>query len=65
METLFPREWIRNDVRSGMCDTNTHYPVLEGKNIVQQMKSNPHFYVVMDKGNFGKGTDVYVQKPDA
>jgi hypothetical protein len=48
-----------------MCDTNTHYPVLEGKNIVQQMKSNPHFYVVMDKGNFGKGTDVYVQKPDA
>jgi len=41
-----------------MVEEETVYPVLDGKNIAQQMKSHPHSRVVMDKGDFGKGTEV-------
>ncbi len=45
-----------------MVEEETAYPVLEGKNIAQQMKSHPHSCVVMEKGRFGKGTEVHIEK---
>lgn len=48
-----------------MVEEETVYPVLKGKNIAQQMKAHPHSHVVMDKGDFGKGTDVYIQTSGA
>ena len=48
-------------ISRAMVEEETVYPVLEGKNIAQQMKAHPHSHVMMDKGDFGKGTEVYIQ----
>jgi len=44
-----------------MVEEETVYPVLEGKNIAEQMRSHPLAYVVMEKGSFGKGVEVNIK----
>jgi hypothetical protein len=41
-------------------EEETVFPVLEGKDVAEQMRNHPHAYVVMDKGPTGKGTEVSI-----
>jgi nucleoside diphosphate kinase len=44
-----------------LVEEETVFPVLEGKEIAEKMRSNPNAYVVVDKGPTGKGTEVKIR----
>jgi hypothetical protein len=43
-----------------LVEEETVFPVLEGKEIAEKMRSHPNGYVVVDKGSTGKGTVVKI-----
>ena len=41
-----------------VVEEETPFPVLEGKNVAEELKKHPNVYVVVDKGPTGEGTEV-------
>jgi hypothetical protein len=41
-----------------VVEEETPFPVLEGKNVAEELRKHPNVYVVVDKGPAGEGTEV-------
>jgi len=46
-----------------MVEEETVFPVLEGKEIADEMRRHPNAYVIMEKAATGKGTEVKIKAP--
>ncbi len=43
-------------------EEETVFPILEGKQIGEKMRSHPNSYVVLEKGDTGKGPEVKIKE---